>query len=54
MKKLLTVAAVAFVIYWAATAPDSASSAGMGVLDWLKQGGEGLARFASDLAAHLS
>ena len=45
MKKVLTWAGIAFVIYYLATSPDGAAHVVTGVLNWLKGAGSSLAQF---------
>ena len=49
MKKLLTWAAIAFVIYYLATSPDGAARLVDGALNWLKQAGNSLAEFLNHI-----
>ncbi len=45
MKKVLTWAGIAFVIYYLATSPDGAANVVSGTLHWLKGAGNALAQF---------
>jgi len=45
VKKVLTWAGVAFVIYYLATNPQGAANVVTGAIDWLKSAGNSLAQF---------
>jgi len=49
MKKVLTWAGIAFVIYYLATSPDGAANVVTGALDWLKAAGNSMAQFLNHL-----
>jgi hypothetical protein len=45
LKKVLTWAAIAFVIYYLATSPDGAANVVTGALNWLQSAGNSMAEF---------
>lgn len=49
MKKVLTWAAIALVIYYLVTSPDGAANVVTGTLNWLKSAGNSLAEFLNHL-----
>jgi hypothetical protein len=49
LKKVLTWAAIAFVIYYLATSPDGAANVVTGALNWLKSAGNSMAEFLNHL-----
>ena len=49
MKKVLTWAGIAFVIYYVATKPGGAAHLVSGAIDWLKSAGNSLANFVSKI-----
>jgi hypothetical protein len=49
LKKVLTWAAVAFVIYYLATSPTGAANVVTGAIDWLKEAGNSLASFLNHI-----
>jgi hypothetical protein len=49
LKKVLTWAAIAFVIYYLATRPGGAANFVTHVLNWLKMAGNSLAKFLSNI-----
>lgn len=49
LKKVLTWAAIAFVIYYLATNPHGAANVVTGALDWLKSAGNALAKFLNNV-----
>ena len=49
MKKVLTWAGIAFVIYYLATSPDGAAHVVTGALNWLKSAGNSLATFLNHI-----
>jgi hypothetical protein len=49
LKKVLTWAGIAFVIYYLATSPDGAAHVVTSVLNWLKMAGNSLAQFLNHI-----
>jgi hypothetical protein len=49
LKKILTWAAIAFVIYYLATNPSGAAGVVDNVLKWLKEAGNSLAQFLNNI-----
>jgi hypothetical protein len=49
LKKVLTWAAIAFVIYYLATSPDGAANVVTGALNWLKSAGNSMAEFLNHI-----
>jgi hypothetical protein len=49
LKKVLTWAAIAFVIYYLATSPDGAAHVVTGTLNWLKSAGNSMAEFLNHI-----
>ncbi len=49
LKKVLTWAGVAFVIYYLATSPQGAANVVTGAIDWLKMAGNSLASFLNHI-----
>ena len=49
LKKVLTWAGIAFVIYYLATNPHGAANVVTGALDWLKTAGNSMAQFLNNL-----
>lgn len=49
LKKVLTWAAIAFVIYFLATKPGGAAHLVTGALSWLKAAGDSLSKFLSNI-----
>jgi len=49
LKKVLTWAAIAFVIYYLATSPDGAANVVTCALNWLKSAGNSMAEFLNHL-----
>jgi hypothetical protein len=49
LKKVLTWAGIAFVIYYLATNPSGAASVVDGALKWLKEAGNSLAQFLNNI-----
>ncbi|HEX9065559.1 MAG TPA: hypothetical protein VF843_10655 [Streptosporangiaceae bacterium] len=49
LKKVLTWAGIAFVIYYLATSPDGAANVVTGALNWLKTAGNSLATFLNHI-----
>jgi hypothetical protein len=49
LKKVLTWALIAFVIYYLATSPDGAAHVVTSALDWLKSAGNSLATFLNHI-----
>jgi hypothetical protein len=49
LKKVLTWAGIAFVIYYLATSPDGAANVVTGALNWLKMAGNSLAQFLNHI-----
>ncbi|MHB1431404.1 MAG: hypothetical protein ACYCVZ_04735 [Streptosporangiaceae bacterium] len=52
LKKVLTWAVIAFVIYYLATSPQGAANVVSGALHWLKSAGDAMSHFLNDI--HLS
>lgn len=49
LKKVLTWAGIAFVIYYLATNPHGAANVVTGALDWLKSAGNSMAKFLNNI-----
>jgi hypothetical protein len=49
LKKVLTWAGIAFVIYYLATSPTGAANVVTGALDWLKTAGHSMALFLNHI-----
>ena len=49
LKKVLTWAGVAFVIYYLATSPHGAANVVTGALHWLKSAGQSMSAFLNDI-----
>jgi len=49
LKKVLTWAGIAFVIYYLATSPDGAANVVTGALNWLKSAGNSMAEFLNHI-----
>jgi len=49
LKKVLTWAGVAFVIYYLATSPQGAANVVTGAIDWLKSAGNSLSAFLNHI-----
>ena len=49
LKKVLTLAGVAFVIYYLATDPHGAANVVTGAINWLKSAGNALAQFLNHI-----
>lgn len=49
LKKVLTWAGVAFVIYYLATSPDGAANVVSGAIHWLKSAGNSMAAFLNHI-----
>jgi hypothetical protein len=49
LKKVLTWGAIAFVIYYLATNPNGAAHLVTGALNWLKDAGQSLSKFLSNI-----
>lgn len=49
VKKVLTWAGIAFVIYYLATSPDGAANVVTGALSWLKSAGNSMAQFLNHI-----
>ena len=49
VKKVLTWAGIAFVIYYLATSPDGAAHVVTGALNWLKTAGNSMAQFLNHI-----
>lgn len=49
LKKILTYAGIAFVIYYLVTSPQGAANVVDGALNWLKSAGNSLGAFLNDI-----